>query len=63
MVYDWPKQCQIMKFQKCGRYLSQCLVQPLSCVIGQAGNLHYEAEDLRQQCVSFLQYIKVFLYR
>lgn len=32
-------------------------------VIGQAGNLHYEAEDLRQQCVSFLQYIKVFLYR
>ncbi|KAF3840177.1 hypothetical protein F7725_018894 [Dissostichus mawsoni] len=27
------------------------------------GNLHYEAEDLRQQCVSFLQYVKVFLHR
>uniref|UniRef100_A0A8C6LQB8 Protein MMS22-like n=1 Tax=Nothobranchius furzeri TaxID=105023 RepID=A0A8C6LQB8_NOTFU len=25
--------------------------------------LHYEAEDLRQQCVWFLQYIKVFLHR
>lgn len=35
----------------------------LSCVAGQAGKLHYEAEDLRQQCVLFLQYIKVFLYR
>lgn len=31
--------------------------------LGQAGNLHYEAEDLRQQCVSFLQYVKVFLHR
>ncbi|XP_069558209.1 protein MMS22-like [Brachyistius frenatus] len=30
---------------------------------GQAGNLHYEAEDLRQQCVSFLQYVKVFVHR
>uniref|UniRef100_A0A7N8XLJ9 Protein MMS22-like n=1 Tax=Mastacembelus armatus TaxID=205130 RepID=A0A7N8XLJ9_9TELE len=34
----------------------------LSIVLGQAGNLHYEAEDLRQQCVSFLQYVKVFVY-
>uniref|UniRef100_A0A3P9JHE9 Protein MMS22-like n=1 Tax=Oryzias latipes TaxID=8090 RepID=A0A3P9JHE9_ORYLA len=27
-----------------------------------AGNLHYEADDLRQQCVLFLQYVKVFLH-
>uniref|UniRef100_A0A7N6AVE8 Protein MMS22-like n=1 Tax=Anabas testudineus TaxID=64144 RepID=A0A7N6AVE8_ANATE len=32
-------------------------------VLGLAGNLHYEAEDLRQQCVSFLQYVKVFVHR
>uniref|UniRef100_A0A3Q3ENN2 Protein MMS22-like n=1 Tax=Kryptolebias marmoratus TaxID=37003 RepID=A0A3Q3ENN2_KRYMA len=31
--------------------------------IGQASNLHYEAEDLRHQCVLFLQYVKVFLHR
>lgn len=30
---------------------------------GQASSLHYEAEELRQQCVLFLSYIKVFIYR
>uniref|UniRef100_A0A8C6LJQ8 Protein MMS22-like n=1 Tax=Nothobranchius furzeri TaxID=105023 RepID=A0A8C6LJQ8_NOTFU len=30
---------------------------------GELLTLHYEAEDLRQQCVWFLQYIKVFLHR
>uniref|UniRef100_A0A3Q1FI97 Protein MMS22-like n=1 Tax=Acanthochromis polyacanthus TaxID=80966 RepID=A0A3Q1FI97_9TELE len=41
----------------------ETLVQSNSHDFGQAGNLHYEAEDLRQQCVSFLQYVKVFLHR
>uniref|UniRef100_A0A3Q3WY48 Protein MMS22-like n=1 Tax=Mola mola TaxID=94237 RepID=A0A3Q3WY48_MOLML len=45
-------------------YRLETLVQStFSHDFGQAGNLHYEAEDLRQQCVSFLQYIKVFLHR
>ncbi|XP_008277383.1 protein MMS22-like [Stegastes partitus] len=41
----------------------ETLVQSSSHDFGQAGNLHYEADDLRQQCVLFLQYVKVFLYR
>uniref|UniRef100_A0A3P8U2N9 Protein MMS22-like n=1 Tax=Amphiprion percula TaxID=161767 RepID=A0A3P8U2N9_AMPPE len=41
----------------------ESLVQSSCHDFGQAGNLHYEAEDLRQQCVSFLQYVKVFLHR
>ncbi|KAI3361438.1 hypothetical protein L3Q82_013609, partial [Scortum barcoo] len=44
-------------------YRLETLVQSSSHDFGQAGNLHYEAEDLRQQCVSFLQYVKVFLHR
>ncbi len=32
-------------------------------LLGQASSLHYEAEELRQQCVLFLSYIKVFIYR
>ncbi|XP_054477240.1 protein MMS22-like [Anoplopoma fimbria] len=44
-------------------YRLESLVQSSSYDFGQAGNLHYEAEDLRQQCVSFLQYVKVFLHR
>uniref|UniRef100_A0AAX7U7K7 Protein MMS22-like n=1 Tax=Astatotilapia calliptera TaxID=8154 RepID=A0AAX7U7K7_ASTCA len=32
-------------------------------VLGQAGNLHYKAEELWQECVTFLQYVKVFLHR
>ncbi|XP_056142714.1 protein MMS22-like [Lampris incognitus] len=41
----------------------ETLVQSSSHDFCQAGNLHYEAEDLRQQCVLFLQYVKVFLHR
>ncbi|KAM4735616.1 protein MMS22-like isoform 2-T2 [Anableps anableps] len=44
-------------------YKLETLVQSSSHDFGQAGNLHYEAEDLRQQCVFFLQYVKVFLHR
>nr|XP_020490283.1 protein MMS22-like [Labrus bergylta] len=44
-------------------YRLETLVQSSSHDFGQAGSLHYEAEDLRQQCVSFLQYVKVFLHR
>ncbi|KAM9852296.1 protein MMS22-like [Aulostomus maculatus] len=44
-------------------YRLDTLVQCSSLDFGQAGNLHYEAEELRQQCVSFLQYVKVFLHR
>ncbi|XP_073341681.1 protein MMS22-like [Pagrus major] len=44
-------------------YRLETLVQSSSHDFGQAGNLHYEAEELRQQCVSFLQYVKVFLHR
>ncbi|XP_060907203.1 protein MMS22-like [Labrus mixtus] len=44
-------------------YRLETLVQSSSRDFGQAGSLHYEAEDLRQQCVSFLQYVKVFLHR
>ncbi|XP_028985753.1 protein MMS22-like isoform X2 [Betta splendens] len=44
-------------------YRLETLVQSSSHDFGQAGNLHYEAEDLRNQCVSFLQYVKVFLHR
>ncbi|XP_076135532.1 protein MMS22-like [Alosa pseudoharengus] len=39
------------------------LVQSSSHDFGQASGLHYEAEDLRQQCVLFLQYVKVFISR
>ncbi|CAL8247994.1 unnamed protein product [Lota lota] len=41
----------------------EALVQASSHDFGQAGNLHYEAEELRQHCVLFLQYVKVFLHR
>ncbi|XP_074539044.1 protein MMS22-like [Halichoeres trimaculatus] len=44
-------------------YRLETLVQSGSNDFGQASNLHYEAEDLRLQCVSFLQYVKVFLHR
>lgn len=33
------------------------------CIAGQASGLHYEAEDLRQQCVLFLHYVKIFISR
>uniref|UniRef100_A0A8C1L902 Protein MMS22-like n=1 Tax=Cyprinus carpio TaxID=7962 RepID=A0A8C1L902_CYPCA len=41
----------------------ETLVQSSSHDFGQASSLHYEAEELRQQCVLFLSYIKVFIYR
>ncbi|XP_072250934.1 protein MMS22-like [Leuresthes tenuis] len=44
-------------------YKLETLVRSSSHDFGQAGNLHYEADDLRQQCVLFLQYVKVFLHR
>ncbi|XP_035020602.1 protein MMS22-like [Hippoglossus stenolepis] len=44
-------------------YRLETLVQSSSKDFGQAGNLHYEAGDLRQQCVSFLQFVKVFVHR
>ncbi|KAF0045011.1 hypothetical protein F2P81_001540 [Scophthalmus maximus] len=44
-------------------YRLETLVQSSSHDFGQAGNLHYEADDLRQQCVTFLQFVKVFLHR
>uniref|UniRef100_A0A3P9JHV2 Protein MMS22-like n=1 Tax=Oryzias latipes TaxID=8090 RepID=A0A3P9JHV2_ORYLA len=44
-------------------YKLETLVKSSSHDFGLAGNLHYEADDLRQQCVLFLQYVKVFLHR
>ncbi|KAK7886485.1 hypothetical protein WMY93_026106 [Mugilogobius chulae] len=44
-------------------YKLETLVQTSSRDFGQAGNLHYEAEDIKKQCVTFLQYIKVYLHR
>ncbi|KAF5896977.1 protein MMS22-like, partial [Clarias magur] len=41
----------------------ESLVQSSSHDFGQASSLHYEAEELRQQCVLFLTYIKVFVHR
>ncbi|XP_060761858.1 protein MMS22-like isoform X2 [Neoarius graeffei] len=41
----------------------ETLVQSSSHDFGQASSLHYEAEELRQQCVLFLTYIKVFIHR
>ncbi|XP_054638084.1 protein MMS22-like [Dunckerocampus dactyliophorus] len=41
----------------------ETLAQCSSHDFGQKGNLHNEASELRQQCVSFLQYVKVFLHR
>ncbi|TSN21148.1 Protein MMS22-like [Bagarius yarrelli] len=41
----------------------ETLVQSSSHDFGQASSLHYEAEEVRQQCVLFLTYIKVFIHR
>uniref|UniRef100_A0AAR2KNC9 Protein MMS22-like n=1 Tax=Pygocentrus nattereri TaxID=42514 RepID=A0AAR2KNC9_PYGNA len=41
----------------------ETLVQSSSHDFSQASGLHYEAEELRQQCVLFLTYIKVFIHR
>ncbi|XP_077343336.1 protein MMS22-like isoform X1 [Lithobates pipiens] len=39
------------------------LNQPLSFDFGQVSNVHYEAEEIRSQCVKFLHYVKIFIYR
>ncbi|KAM9309746.1 protein MMS22-like [Pholidichthys leucotaenia] len=44
-------------------YKLETLAQSSSHDFGLAPTLHYEAQDLREQCVSFLQYVKVFLHR
>nr|XP_015210975.1 PREDICTED: protein MMS22-like isoform X2 [Lepisosteus oculatus] len=41
----------------------ETLVQSNTHDFGQSSNLHFEAEEIRQQCVSFLQYVKVFISR
>uniref|UniRef100_A0A8C6X080 Protein MMS22-like n=1 Tax=Neogobius melanostomus TaxID=47308 RepID=A0A8C6X080_9GOBI len=44
-------------------YRLESLVQSSSRDFGKnSGNLHYEAEDLKKQCVTFLQYIKIYLH-
>ncbi|XP_048453481.1 protein MMS22-like isoform X2 [Rhincodon typus] len=39
------------------------LAQASSHDFGHANNLYVEADEIRQQCVNFLQYIKVFIFR
>ncbi|XP_027550523.1 protein MMS22-like isoform X1 [Neopelma chrysocephalum] len=39
------------------------LVQMSSSDFGQAANLHSEAESIRHQCIKFLHYVKVFIFR
>ncbi|KAJ7409531.1 protein MMS22-like protein [Willisornis vidua] len=44
-------------------YRLENLVQMSSSDFGQAANLHSEAESIRHQCVEFLHYVKVFIFR
>ncbi|NWX17763.1 MMS22 protein, partial [Aegotheles bennettii] len=44
-------------------YRLEDLVQTGSSDFGQASNLHSEAERIRRQCVEFLHYVKVFIFR
>ncbi|XP_019711809.1 protein MMS22-like isoform X1 [Hippocampus comes] len=44
-------------------YMLETMAQHISPDFGQRSNLHLEASELRQQCVLFLQYVKVFLHR
>ncbi|NWR33307.1 MMS22 protein, partial [Tachuris rubrigastra] len=44
-------------------YRLENLVQMSSSDFGQAANLHSEAEGIRHQCVKFLHYVKVFIFR
>ncbi|XP_026700157.1 protein MMS22-like isoform X1 [Athene cunicularia] len=39
------------------------LVQMSSSDFGQAASLHSEAESIRHQCIEFLHYVKVFIFR
>ncbi|NXL86349.1 MMS22 protein, partial [Alectura lathami] len=44
-------------------YSLENLVQMNSSDFGQAAKLHSEAESIRQQCIGFLHYVKVFIFR
>ncbi|XP_030054263.1 protein MMS22-like [Microcaecilia unicolor] len=44
-------------------YKLEKLAQANSCDFGQAASIHHEAEDIRQQCIEFLHYVKVFIFR
>ncbi|NWH73453.1 MMS22 protein, partial [Piaya cayana] len=44
-------------------YRLENLVQTSSSDFGQAANLHSEAEGIRRQCIEFLHYVKVFIFR
>uniref|UniRef100_UPI00398E73E8 protein MMS22-like n=1 Tax=Pristiophorus japonicus TaxID=55135 RepID=UPI00398E73E8 len=39
------------------------LAQTSSCDFGHTNSVYVEADEIRQQCVNFLQYIKVFIFR
>ncbi|XP_018414305.1 PREDICTED: protein MMS22-like [Nanorana parkeri] len=41
----------------------ESLSQPLSFDFGQVNNVHYEADEIRSQCLKFLHYVKIFIYR
>uniref|UniRef100_A0A8C3N6Y6 Protein MMS22-like n=1 Tax=Geospiza parvula TaxID=87175 RepID=A0A8C3N6Y6_GEOPR len=44
-------------------YRLENLVQMSSSDFGQAAHLHSEAESIRHQCLKFLHYVKVFIFR
>ncbi|XP_064566157.1 protein MMS22-like [Zonotrichia leucophrys gambelii] len=44
-------------------YRLENLVQMSSSDFGQAAHLHSEAERIRHQCLKFLHYVKVFIFR
>uniref|UniRef100_A0A803W3S6 Protein MMS22-like n=1 Tax=Ficedula albicollis TaxID=59894 RepID=A0A803W3S6_FICAL len=44
-------------------YRLEKLVQMSSSDFGQAAHLHSEAESIRHQCLKFLHYVKVFIFR
>ncbi|XP_013921041.1 PREDICTED: protein MMS22-like, partial [Thamnophis sirtalis] len=44
-------------------YKLENLAQSSSSDFGQAANRHLEANNTRQKCVEFLQYVKVFIFR
>ncbi|NXX75480.1 MMS22 protein, partial [Urocolius indicus] len=44
-------------------YRLENLVQMNSSDFGQAASLHSEAESIRHQCIEFLHYVKVFIFR
>uniref|UniRef100_A0A670II59 Protein MMS22-like n=1 Tax=Podarcis muralis TaxID=64176 RepID=A0A670II59_PODMU len=39
------------------------LIPPSISDFGQAAELHWEAQNIRQQCIQFLQYVKMFIFR